>query len=354
MHVWRKHGPSYSREIKQIMSTIHLINANLHRVKEGARVLEDIARFILRDAFLFNKIRTLRHSLQATYLPFISETDLGGPSLKEKNVRLHLVDVIQANIIRIQEALRVLEEFSEDQLSQEKMKALRYDAYLLQQEITQKAIVFMKQDQLQGLYLIIDTDLMPLSLESMINIINKSSVQLVQLRATLSDKRDFLNQVIRCKELLNSDKLLIINEHVDIAFDLADGVHLGQQDYPIDRIRKRLPDPFIIGASCHTIEEAKFALQSGASYITIECLFSTQGKQDTLVTSLSELAKIRKIIKIPIFAAGEINQTLSAVLHYPVNMVADSAAVWKNPDPLNAIASLQAQINTRRSGEELK
>lgn len=334
------------------MSTCHLINANLHRVKEGARVLEDIARFILRDEFLFKKIRTIRHSLQETYIPFISETDLGGPSLKENNLRVNLVELVQANIVRIQEALRVLEEFSQDQLSKGKIKSLRYDAYLLQQKMVQKTIIFIKQDKLQGLYLIIDTDLIPLSLESMIDIINESSVQLVQLRSKLSNKRSFLRQAIRCKKLLNPDKLLIINDHVDIALDLADGVHLGQEDYPLDRIRNRLPDQFILGAGCHNIEEAKFALESGASYIAIGCLFPTRSKQNTIATSLSELEKIRKIIQIPICGIGGINdQTISAVLSYQVNMIAVISAVWKNPDPLNAIASLQNQIMARGHGQ---
>ena len=86
------------------MSISSLINANTHRVKEGARVLEDIGRFVLRDETLFTKIRKLRHSLQTSPPIETTQSDLGGPSLKEDNLRRNLIHLVQANASRIQEA----------------------------------------------------------------------------------------------------------------------------------------------------------------------------------------------------------------------------------------------------------
>ena len=87
----------------------HLINANVHRVKEGARVLEDVARFILCDQDLFHQARALRHRLLATKPVLDAAEDLGGPSLAENNARANLLQLVQANALRMQEALRVLE-----------------------------------------------------------------------------------------------------------------------------------------------------------------------------------------------------------------------------------------------------
>lgn len=327
------------------MSISHLINANIHRVKEGARVLEDIARFILKDEVLFNRIRKLRHSLQTTPPALKSDTDLGGVTLKEDNMRSHLIQHVQANAIRMQEALRVLEEFSEDPLSKQKMKSLRYDAYDLQQEIYKKTLRFVKQDKLKGLYLIIDTDQIHLSLEQMINIINQSTVRLVQLRTKSLDKKSFLQQAILCKTLLDTEKLLIINDHVDIAIDVADGVHLGQEDYPINRVRRFSPDHFLLGTTCHTVDEATRAQQAGASYISVGCLFPTKTKKDTTPTPLTELEKIRQAIQLPICAIGGVNEkNLPTVLSYHVDMVAMISSIWQASDPLSVINAIQKKF----------
>jgi len=164
------------------MSLEHLINANIHRLKEGARVLEDIARFILKDDLLFKELRTLRHALLSSQPIKTPEMDLGGSSLKEKNARTDLLNVIQANALRMQEALRVLEESSPTTDQKQKIKSLRYDAYQLHQKIYQKMSYFLKKDKLKGLYLIIDPNIIGLPLKKIIDTINKTEINLVQLR----------------------------------------------------------------------------------------------------------------------------------------------------------------------------
>lgn len=209
-------------------------------------------------------------------------------------------------------------------------------------------MLLTKQDKLKGLYLIIDTDIINLPIEIITNIINQSSVNLVQLRSKLSNKRPYLQNAIRFKELLHPDKLLIINDHVDIALDIADGVHLGQQDYPIERVRKLLPDDFLFGTTCHNIEEAKLAVNSGASYLSIGCMFPTQSKKDALPTSLAELKKIQQAVHIPICAIGGINlQNLASILSCKVSMIAVISSVWHELNPALAIESIQEQILSR-------
>src|SRR5690348_9788270 len=108
------------------MSRNHLINANIHRAKEGARVLEDIARFLLRDKILFHACREIRHRIKISAPIYDVTTDLGGVDFIEDNIRENVMSIIQANAIRLQEALRVLEEMAQIEIDKQLMKELRY------------------------------------------------------------------------------------------------------------------------------------------------------------------------------------------------------------------------------------
>ena len=72
-----------------------------------------------------------------------------------------------------------------------------------------------------------------------------------------------------------ANALLIINDRLDVALGVeADGVHLGQTDFPVSAARRLAPD-LIICASTHTIAEARAAQAAGASYVNIGPLFPT-------------------------------------------------------------------------------
>ena len=327
------------------MSTSYLINVNTNRVKEGARVLEDIARFVLRDETLFKKIRDLRHGLQITQPMNNVKLDFGGIPFKEDNIRGNLIHLVQANSSRIQEALRVLEEISQDGGHKQKIKSLRYTAYHLQQEFYKRTMQFINQDKLKGLYPIIDADIINLPIETMTNIINQSSVNLIQFRSKSSSKQSFLQKAMKFKKLLDPNKLLIINDHLDIALDIAEGVHLGQQDYPLERVRKLLPDNFVFGVTCHNMEEAKRAMNIGASYLSVGCMFPTQSKKKTVRTSLSELEKIQQFIHLPVCAVGGIHlQNIEIILSCKVKMIAVISSIWHELNPALAIETMQKQI----------
>jgi len=329
------------------MSIEHLINANTHRFKEGARVLEDLARFVLKNEDLFKQVRELRHSLKSSLPVDNTQKDLGGPSLIENNIRSNLMDLVQANTIRMQESLRVLEEVSLKIEEKKSIKLLRYSAYKLHKLLYTATSLFVGQGKLKGLYLIVDTDIIKMSIKSIAKIINKTSENLIQFRNKSLSKRDFLQNVIQFKRLLNSDKLLIINDHLDIALDIANGVHLGQTDYPLERARALAPDDFLIGTTCHNIKEAKAAVKAGASYLSIGCIFPTSSKKDATTTSLKQLATIRQEISIPICSIGGINtKNLTKVISCKVDMVALISSIWRDPrsgsyDCINARAIWQ-------------
>jgi len=116
-----------------------LLDANLNRLKEGIRVIEDINRYIYDDKTLSSALKTLRHKLQEAYLPErLAHRDIENDVLKEsinsELQRSNIDDLIIANFSRTQESSRVLEEcfkLSNPKLS-ELCKNIRYELYAIE------------------------------------------------------------------------------------------------------------------------------------------------------------------------------------------------------------------------------
>ncbi|HOV79473.1 MAG TPA: hypothetical protein PK728_05145 [Bacillota bacterium] len=128
-----------------------VVDANLNRAREGLRVLEEIARFVLDDADLTSRLKDIRHSLSSTAgeLPGgvyelvrsrDSAGDVGAESwTRQERSRNSLFELAVANLKRVQEAARVLEEFGKLLgPAAGGFKKLRYETYVLEQEILQK------------------------------------------------------------------------------------------------------------------------------------------------------------------------------------------------------------------------
>ncbi len=128
-----------------------VMDANLNRAREGLRVLEEVARFILGDGGLSLRIKDLRHSLSAAAKELPggmrelvksrdSANDVGSSTWTagEKH-RQDLDHLVLANIKRVQEASRVLEEFGK-LLNPELtgFKKVRFESYALEQELLDK------------------------------------------------------------------------------------------------------------------------------------------------------------------------------------------------------------------------
>ena len=116
-----------------------LIDANLNRLKEGIRVIEDICRYIHDNFQLTSTLKTLRHQLQQDYniqrLYYRDiESDTQKKSIKSEQQRQSLQDIIIANFSRAEESSRVLEEIFKlnDIQASERFKKIRYELYNLE------------------------------------------------------------------------------------------------------------------------------------------------------------------------------------------------------------------------------
>lgn len=118
-----------------------VIDANLNRLKEGIRVIEDIARYLDNNKRLATKLKTLRHQsriddIRPLLLSRDSENDVLRPTVKSEMNRNSLEDILIANYKRAQESSRVLEEMYKivDPELSETFKSIRYALYTLEKE----------------------------------------------------------------------------------------------------------------------------------------------------------------------------------------------------------------------------
>ncbi|MDD3592515.1 MAG: thiamine-phosphate pyrophosphorylase [Sulfurovum sp.] len=118
-----------------------LIDANLNRLKEGIRVIEDINRYLYDDASLTSQLKSLRHRLQTLYsqerLYFRDiENDVQKKSIESELIRRSIKDLLIANFSRAQESARVLEEGFKliDPALSEIAKEARYSLYGIEKD----------------------------------------------------------------------------------------------------------------------------------------------------------------------------------------------------------------------------
>jgi thiamine-phosphate pyrophosphorylase len=161
---------------------------------------------------------------------------------------------------------------------------------------------------------------------------------LVQLRDKTTSPREFYEQAIEAVKVARSlDVRVIVNDRVDIAVAVgADGVHLGQEDLPADRVRSLLGAERIIGFSTHSLEQAVRADSLPIDYIAVGPVFETATKErPDPVVGLLKLGEIKSRITKPLVGIGGI--TLDRAREV-IAAGADSVAVISDLVSTNDIA----------------
>lgn len=136
---------------------------------------------------------------------------------------------------------------------------------------------------------------------------------------------------------------LIINDRIDVAMAIdADGVHLGQDDFPINKARRMLGPGMIIGGSADSLEEALQCQAEGADYVGFGPVFSTTSKDDAgPVAGLEALARVAAGLRIPVVAIGGVNAGNAAqIMAAGAHGVAVISAVCCQLDPEAATTAL--------------
>lgn len=171
----------------------------------------------------------------------------------------------------------------------------------------------------------------------------------IQFRQKGGSTREMIEVAKEMKELCReADILFIVNDRIDVAIaSLADGVHLGQDDFPIPLARKLLDKGAIIGGSAVTLEEAKICLSEGADYVGFGPVYPTTSKDDAgPVTGLALLKEVVENIPLPIIAIGGVSaENTPEVLEVGARGIAIISAVCCQPDPEKATRDLYEALH---------
>ena len=176
----------------------------------------------------------------------------------------------------------------------------------------------------------------------------------IQFRQKSGSTREMIDIARRMKRVCGEAGVsFIVNDRLDIALaSEADGVHLGQDDFPLPLARKLLGPDRILGGSASDMEEARICLSEGADYVGFGPVFPTTSKDDAgPVSGIERLKEIVENIPVPIIAIGGISaKNAPAVMKAGAAGIAVISAVCCQEDPLEATRSLHDAVLKGRRG----
>ncbi|MGP0129366.1 MAG: thiamine phosphate synthase [cyanobacterium endosymbiont of Rhopalodia musculus] len=340
-----------NKDIRKSLSLPRILDANLDRAREGLRIIEEWCRFGLENNRLAEECKQMRQEVARwhSHEIRIARDTLNDPgtilSHPQEETRRSIEHLLQSNLCRIQEALRVLEEYGK--LYQVEMgiafKKIRYQVYILESNLlTHNRYQKLKKSPL---YLVTSKSK---NLLSVVESALKEGVTLVQYRDKNTDDIFRLKTAKDICQLCHDyNSLFIMNDRVDLALAVnADGVHLGQQDIPISLARQILGPNRIVGRSTTNPQEMDQAITQGADYIGVGPVYATPTKPGKIPAGLDYVDYARKHSPIPWFAIGGIDQeNINEVIIAGAKQVAIVRAIMEADNPAAVTQELLKKLS---------
>lgn len=307
---------------------LQVIDANLNRLREGLRVVEDFVRYLPQAEAAFSELKDVR--LAAGRLERELRDRLGEELARARRLERDAgrdrtpagesdrrpQDLAPANLKRAQEAARSIEEclkaIGERKASTE-WKRLRFRLYTVETDVLLQAAQPARAEQFAEklrsfpLYLVVDElNTRKLSPQELVAHYYRAGGRVAQLRMKGWEARDLYRLA---RELMKAHRelLLIINDRLDVALAAgAHGVHLGTNDLPMSAIEELRGD-LIVGISARTETAVRRAVKAGADYIGVSAVFPTSSKKRQPVVGLQGLKRVVAASPVPVVAIGGIN-----------------------------------------------
>lgn len=295
-----------------------IVDANINRVSEGLRVIEDIQRFIFNNGIMASRVRNLRHETRKSFCTHSllqsrkATQDVGFKISQNSDLdkKETMESLLLSNFKRVEEGLRSIEEslkimgyYTLSKLYEN----IRFKAYTLE-----KDIMFKKKYPITDIYAILGEEFSKgKSNIEVTKVLIASGVKIIQYREKSKCKQDMYEECRVIRQLTYEHNVtFIVNDHISIATLVkADGVHIGQDDLPIEEVRKLVGD-MIVGLSTHNKEQAKMAVEKGADYIGVGPIFKTDTKQNIEASDgLAYLKWVKDNIDLPYVAIGGIKES---------------------------------------------
>jgi len=160
----------------------------------------------------------------------------------------------------------------------------------------------------------------------------EGGVDLIQLRAKEKSISELMELSAELHELtVQSFTPLIVNDYAEIARQVpVEGVHVGQDDDPIEIVRQKAARELLVGKSTHSLEQAGAAQREGADYIGFGPVFETPTKPDYPAIGLQNIRRVHAEVNLPIFCIGGINiDNLQSVIDAGAKRVVMVSALLK-------------------------
>jgi thiamine-phosphate pyrophosphorylase len=354
----------------QMDPLFRLIDASANRAREGLRVMEDLARFVLDDTALTGSLKRLRHGLRdhLSTLPvrpadLLSARDTPGDvgtaittpgELARPDA---LPDLATAAAKRAQEALRSLEE-SAKALGQPgtNFESLRYALYDLERTLLLRLAPPAPQWSL--CVLVTRSLCVHHTPEAIVRLAAAGGANCVQIREKDMPDAERLDHTARLVRIARDAGIhAIVNDRADIArLADADGVHLGQTDLPVAAARRILGPGRWVGVSCASVDDARRAATDRADSIGLGPMFPSSTKPKPALAGPDLIRAVRddpQAARLPHLAISGITpDNINRLAAAGCRGVAVSGAVCLAEDPesvcraiINALRPADATID---------
>ena len=335
-----------------------IVDASANRAREALRVIEDYCRFALDDRILTAETKQIRHDFTETMAEFSlghllqareTNRDVGKTiCTTQESSRHSLAHVVQANLKRLQESLRSLEEFGKlrSPLLGSSLEKLRYRSYTLERAIL---LGTNSRDRMENahLYVLVTGSRCKSGLEWTIKEAASGGAEIFQLREKALKDAELLERARKVRRWTRqAGVLFIMNDRPDIArLAEADGVHVGQGELAVKDVRRIIGPDGLIGVSTHDMDQVRQAVLDGANYVGIGPTFPSATKQFTDFPGLEFIAIASKETSLPAFAIGGINlENLLEVVASGAKRVAVSEAICQAEEPSLVAAAMRRQL----------
>jgi thiamine-phosphate pyrophosphorylase len=335
---------------------LRIIDANANRAREGLRTAEDYVRFALGNHKWALVLKTIRKAVTDLVQTAVNSDSLLAsrdvPNDPQRSVCQEELNraakgndssrnVALRGLKRAQEALRVLEEYTRSEAPSASAEFSQHRFHLYEAEqwlVTSGHAASILATA--HVYILLTESLCRRPLMETAKLVLKGGGRLLQLRQKNVSDKALIQQASELVSLCSDfGAVLICNDRVDVALATgAAGVHLGQDDMPIEVARRISSQRLLIGRSTHSVLQASESAQTMIDYLGLGSIYPTASKENVYIGGLTLAQGVLALgLNIPTFAIGGIQlSNISELKRHGVSRVAVSSAIIEAPDPEEA------------------
>lgn len=345
-----------------VLALARLIDANANRAREGLRVMEDVARFILDDADASRELKEIRHGLRGVLdtlaaagvdrAVLLSERDTPGDvgttiSTPAEARRANVAEMVAAAAGRTSEALRVIEESAKVLGVRVAAESLRYRLYHVEKRLglAVGAVGSGRCPQWRLCVLVTEALCRQHSWECVAELAVEGGADCLQLREKMLEGAELVRRARRLRVIAAGRAAVIVNDRADVALAAGvEGVHVGQGDLALADARRLALGRLWIGVSTSRIDEARAAAGGGADVCGVGPMFATTTKDKPVLAGPAYLRAYladEACARVPHLAIGGVTpQNISELRATGCRGVAVSSVVCGADDPRGVCEAL--------------